>query len=338
MTRLVDPVTLRLFVSICEMHSIARAAEREALVASAVSKRIVAIEDRMGVQLLVRGRRGVEPTAAGQALLRQAREVLGALDRLNAELDGFAGGVQGSVRVAASVSALAEDLPDDVAAFLETHPGLRVSLDERPSAEVVRDVHAGSAELGVAWDAVDAQGLHATPYRHDHLRVIVPAAHPLAGRARVRFAETLDHPSVALASTGLVGLVMQREAARAGRTLVHRMQVSSLDACIRIVAAGMGLAILPAESAAVQANARRLVMLELDESWAERRFVVLSRAEAALPLAARRLLEHLGRCAQDGGTAHDAARLSPVGPAPPPSPPPDAHPTAPAPAPSARRA
>ncbi len=292
----IDPVTLRLFVAVCETGSIARAAGREALVASAVSKRIGAIEDRLGTPLLVRGRRGVEPTPAGDALLRQAREVLGALERLEAELDGFAGGVQGSVRVAASVSALAEDLPDDVAAFLAAHPALRVSLDERPSQDVVRDVRAGSAELGVAWDAVDAQGLAAVPYRRDHLQVIVPPTHPLAGRARVAFVDTLGHPSVALAGAGLVGRLMQREAALHGRTLSHRMQVSSLDACLRIVAAGMGLAILPAESAAVQARARHLVMRPLDEPWAERRFVVLSREPATLPGAARRLREHLGRC------------------------------------------
>jgi DNA-binding transcriptional LysR family regulator len=302
MSRLVDPVTLRLFVAVCEEGSIARAAAREALVASAVSKRIGAIEGRLGTPLLVRGRRGIEPTPAGHALLRQAREVLGAIGRLEAELEGFAGGVQGSVRVAASVSALAEDLPDDVAAFLAAHPALRVSLDERPSEEVVRDVRTGSAELGVAWDAVNARGLQATPYRRDHLQVIVPPSHPLAGRERVPFADTLDHPSVALAGAGLVGRIMQREAALLGHSLVHRMQVSSLDACLRIVAAGMGLAILPAESAAVQVAAQRLVMRPLDAHWAERRFVVLSREPTALPAAARRLLEHLGDRAQEAAT------------------------------------
>jgi DNA-binding transcriptional LysR family regulator len=209
------------------------------------------------------------------------------------------------VRVAASVSALAEDLPDDVAAFLEGHPALRVSLDERPSQEVVREVRAGSAELGVAWDAVDARGLETTPYRCDHLHVIVPPSHPLAGRSSVAFADTLDHPSVGLASAGLVGAIMRRHAALAGRSLVHRMQVSSLDACLRIVAAGLGLAILPAESAAVQVGAQRLVMRPLDEPWAERRFVVLSRGAASLPAAARRLLEHLAACAPGRSVARE---------------------------------
>ncbi len=63
-----DPVTLRLFVAVCEEGNIARAAEREAIVASAVSKRIAAVEAQIGAPLLVRRRRGIEPTAAGLAL------------------------------------------------------------------------------------------------------------------------------------------------------------------------------------------------------------------------------------------------------------------------------
>src|SRR5437764_163032 len=82
----------------------ARAAERESLVASALSKRIAALEAEVGVALLLRNRRGIEPTPAGEALLGRAREVLAGLERLRVELGGFGTGVQGSVRVLASPS------------------------------------------------------------------------------------------------------------------------------------------------------------------------------------------------------------------------------------------
>lgn len=113
--RAFDPITLRLFVAVCEERNIARAAEREALVASAVSKRIAAIEREIGTPLLIRDRRGIRLTAAGESLLRQARDVLGALARMRAELSEFATGVQSSIRVVASVSVLAERLPEDTA-------------------------------------------------------------------------------------------------------------------------------------------------------------------------------------------------------------------------------
>ena len=84
---------------------------------SALSKRIGAVEADVGAPLLVRGRRGIQLTPAGEMLLRQAREVLGLMARMDAELSGFSAGVQGSVRVMASVSVLAEQSPMTSRAF-----------------------------------------------------------------------------------------------------------------------------------------------------------------------------------------------------------------------------
>lgn len=246
MARTFDPVTLRLFVAVCEERNIARAAAREALVASAVSKRIAAAEAAVGTPLLVRGRRGIAPTAAGEALLRQAREILGQLERLEAELSSFASGVQGSVRVMASVSALASALP----------------------------------------------------YRRDHLVVAVHAGHPLARRRRVRLAETLDHEGVGVAPGGMMEVMLRRQAALLGRTPTYRLQVTSLDAACRIVAAGLGHAVLPREAVAAVASATGLVLLPLAEPWAERRFVIATRPAAALSATTRLLVQSLAEAAR----------------------------------------
>ncbi len=298
MDRHFDPVTLRLFILVCEEGNIARAAARQALVASAVSKRIGAIEQQLGTPLLVRGRRGIEPTPAGQALLRQARDVLGAMERMHAELSGFASGVQGSVRMVASVSALAETLPEDVADFIALHPAVRVNLDESTGNEVVRLVREGAADLGVTWDAVQTRGLQTLPYRSDHLAVVMPPTHPLAQRKRIRFADTLDHDCIGLVPGGQLDTLLRRQAARLGRTLNQRMQVASLDAGARIAAAGLGLAILPLEAAAPQVAALRLIMVPLNEPWAKRRFVLLTRGDEWLSAASRALVAHLHAAAQ----------------------------------------
>lgn len=293
MPRHFDPVTLRLFVSVCEERNIARAAARDSLVASAVSKRIAAMEREIGAPLLVRGRRGIEPTAAGEALLRQAREVLGAVDRMRAEISEFASGVKGSVRVIASVSALAERLPDDIASFLARYRSVRVSLDEGVSSEIVRAVREGAADLGVLWDAGALDGLQAVPYRSDHLCAVVHAAHPLARHERLRYEQTLEHPAVGVAPGGMVEAMLRRQAALLGRTPAHRIQVSGLDAACRIVAAGLGLAILPREAIAPTAGATGLAVVPLTDRWAVRRFVVCSRGDATLSATSRALIGHL---------------------------------------------
>ena len=289
MQRPIDPVSLQHFVAVCEEGSIARAAGREALVASALSKRIAALEAEVGVPLLVRRRRGVEPTPAGEALLARAREVLGALDGLRAELGAFAAGAQGSVRVFASPSALAEGLPDDVATFLQRHPGIRIGLDERLSPEVLRGVREGGADLGVLWDRIDLAGLEVLPYRSDRLVVALAPGHPLARRPSLTFAETLAEPSINVIPGGQMDQLVRRQAALLGRVPAYRMQVSTIDAATRLNAAGLGHAILPREAAAPQSAAGRLAFVPLMEDWAVRRFVVVTRP-APLRSAAAGLL------------------------------------------------
>lgn len=293
MRRPLDPVSLQHFVAVCEEGSIARAAAREALVASALSKRMGALEAEVGVPLLVRGRRGVEPTPAGEALLARAREVLSALDRVRGELGAFSQGAQGSERVLASPSVLAETLPEDIAGFLARHPTLRVSLDERMSPDIVRSLREGAADLGVLWDRAELSGLHTVPYRSDHLCVAMAPSHPLARRPSLGYADTLDEVSIGVAPGGLMDQLLRRQAALTGRLPAYRMQVSNMDAACRIVAAGLGLAVLPREAAVPHAGAGRLALVPLSDAWATRQFVVASRKEPLVSASARLLMEFL---------------------------------------------
>lgn len=299
MKRPLDPVSLQLFVAVCEEGNIARAAARQSLVASALSKRIGALEAEVGVTLLTRGRRGVEPTPAGQALLVRAREVLAGLDRMRSELGAYGQGEQGSVRVLASPSALAEHLPDDVAAFVDRHPRIRISLDERTSPDILRGVREGTADLGVLWDLIaDLSGLQVHPYRSDRLVVVMASGHPLARRPKLRFAQTLDQPAINVSPGGQMDQLLRRQAALLGRLPAHRMQVSSLDAACRLVGAGLGLAILPREAVTPHAGAGRLVFVPLAETWAVRKFVVVARAAPLCSASARLLAKHLEQAAQ----------------------------------------
>lgn len=293
MTRPLDPLLLQSFVAVCEEGSIARAAARASLVASALSKRVLALEQEVGVPLLQRRSNGVTPTPAGEALLARAREVLAQLERVRAELGEFGAGVQGSVRVLASPSVLAEQLPDDIAAFLRRHPALRVSLDERQGHELLRSVREGAADLGVLWDHADTAGLHCTPYRSDRLCVVMHANHPLARRPTLSLADTLDEPSIGISPGGLLDQLLRRQAALLGRAPAYRMQVSSMDAACRLIAAGLGIAIVPREVPVALAGAGRLALVPLAETWAQRRFVAVTRPAPLCPASARLLAEFL---------------------------------------------
>lgn len=288
-----DPISLRLFVAVCEEQSLTLAAERESIAASAISKRLAALEDQIGTTLLERGRRGVELTEAGKALLAAAREILQSMTRLHAELSEFSRGVQGHVRVAASMSAIAEFLPEDIAGFIRRYDTVRVSLDEKLSPDVVRSVEEGRADLGICWDAVAMRRLQTVPYRADHLVLVVHRDHELASYKKVSFAQTLQYEHVAIQQGSIVQLTQQRRAVAEGEQLRYRVQVTTFDAACRIVAANLAVAIVPKEASRPFVKAFGLKVIPLSDDWAFRQFVICMQDRASLAVPARLLVESL---------------------------------------------
>lgn len=291
----IDLKTLRLFVAVCDCRSMARAAEQEHIEPSAISKRIAQLEDDLGVELLMRGRRGVQATPAGLALLEHARSVLFTMDRIVADAASFGAGLQGHVRLIATASAIAEALLDDVATFMREpdNAGIRVDIEERVSSDLVREVRDGNASLGVCWDQIDFQGLAQLPYRRDRLALAVYAGHPLAGRASVRFEDTLAFEHVGLPPQTAVHTMLQRAAARAGRTVSYRVVVSTFDAALRVVAANLGVGVVPIEVGRRSAVGADIALVPLGDEWAQRTFAICCRRLDALPPASRRLADHL---------------------------------------------
>ncbi len=290
-----DLTTLRLFVSVCETGNIARAAERANIVGSAISKRLVQLEEQLGTPLLARKRYGMVPTLAGQTLLEHARAMLDSAARIAADMHNFAAGASGQVRILVAASAMTEWLADDVAAFLAqpAHRTIQVDLEVRESPEIVRGVREGLASLGVCSDAAMLGTLESRPYCSDHLDVVVPTGHPLAARESLRFEETLDYEHVSLPVNSLVQVMLHQCAASLGRPLRHRVIVNSFEAALLVVRSGLAISVVPREVAGPLAEAHQLHLVPLDEPWSERRFVICFRDAPTLTPAAQLLLEYL---------------------------------------------
>ncbi|MEP6773466.1 MAG: LysR family transcriptional regulator, partial [Polaromonas sp.] len=214
-----DLTTLRLFAAVCDARSIARAAEQANIVGSAISKRLAQLEDTVGTPLLVRRRRGVEPTAAGASLLEHARAMLASAERIERDMAAYAQGVRGQVRILATASVMAESLADDVAAFLQVpaHHDIQVDMEERISPDVIRGIKDGVASVGICWDAADLSGLQSRSYRTDHLAIVAHPSHPLAVHETLRLEQTLDYEHVSLPVTSAVQVMLQRAAALQGK-------------------------------------------------------------------------------------------------------------------------
>ena len=284
---------LEQFIAVAETGSIARAAERCHTVASAVSKRLSDLEESFGMPLLVRGAKGVELTPAGHTFLARARSVLHQAEQLDEEIRRHAAGARGHVRVFANISAIVEFLPAALAAFLAKYPDIHIHLEEHVSTGVAAAVADNLADFGIMGSTAAVDGLAMTPFRNDELVVVLKPDHEMAQRDGLTFGDIVQQPLVGLHANSSLHHLLARAAADAGRPLNVRIRVTSFDAVCAMVAAGLGIGIIPKAAASAYAAQLRLNAIALTDAWAKRQLFICTRVNEPLPGAAQRLLDHL---------------------------------------------
>lgn len=299
-----DLTSLQLFVAVAEQGSIARAAQREFIAASAVSKRLAELESTLGTALVQRHARGVHLTPAGQALLHHARTLLYGLDKMWGELSEYAQGVRGHVRVHASMSAIVQFLPEDLGRLAAHHPQVKIDLAEHLSGEIERAVAEGAADLGIAHASPAAHGLQQRPYRHDRLVLVVRTDALPAQVQAMDFADTLDWDHIGLHAGSSIALALHQAASQTGRAVRLRIRVTSLDAMCRMIASGLGVGVMPERAFELVRGPAPLRRIALRDAWAERCISLLARDFDTLPPTARALVEHLSASIPEVAQTH----------------------------------
>ena len=287
-----DLSSLALFIRVAESRSLTRAAEASHIALAAASRRIALLEHQFGVQLLYRNARGVELTPAGHALLFHARQLLGHVDVMRAEISDYSRGLKGMVRIHANASALAQYLPDDLASFAASHPAIGISLAEERSGAIVEALRGGATDVGIVMEGAESEGLELFEYRTDVLCVVVPKNHPVKDR-KLAFAKLLDQDFVGLESSTVISQILLAQAEQAGQPLRLRVQVKSFDVVAKLVQAGLGIGVLPEDAARAFAGFLGLRLVKLTDAWAARRMYVGVRQSKTLPAPARQLVDHL---------------------------------------------
>lgn len=287
-----DLSSLALFVRVAESRSITKAAEASHMALAAASRRIAQLEEQYGVQLLNRGARGVDLTPAGTALLAHARKLLGQADEMRAELSDFTKGGKGLVRIHANASALAQHLPEDIAAFCDAHPAVKVAIEEHRSGAIVLSLRSGTADIGIVMEGASIEGLQSFDYRTDTLVAVLPRNHALRGK-HVAFSRLLAYDFVGLESDTVISRLMAAAAVAEGKPLRLRMQLKGFDVVARMIQAGLGIGLLPEAVARNFSRSMKLRLLPLTDGWARRRMWVCVKDLSSLPASARQLVDHL---------------------------------------------
>src|SRR5580765_8524528 len=239
-----DTRQLAAFCAVIEKKSFSQAAAELGVTQPAVSLQIRSLEKRLGVQLVDRSGRRVEPTDAGRRLYRSAQRLLAAEEQLLADLgEEVAGELSGRLEIGASTGPGGTVLPVALAEFQERHPRVHVALSVSDTQRVIEQVARREVELGVVGAARRHRGLVFEPFFRDEVVLAVPAGHRFSGRT-VTLDELKNEPLVLMQEGAGVRQVIDDELREAGvrlRDLDVRLELGLQESARSAVISGYGI-------------------------------------------------------------------------------------------------
>ena len=173
--------------------------------------------------------------------------------------------------------------------FRQKHPLIRIDLEEQSSPDIAQAVLDGKADLGIADLTHVPAGLTARDFSVDTLVLVLPVRHLLAQRRKLAFKDALGEDFITLSSGTALSNRLITAAAVAGKALSIRMRMRSFDAVCRMVAAGLGVGVLPLEAITPQLGGLAIKAVRLTDEWACRRHLLLTRSSPATSPAAQTL-------------------------------------------------
>jgi DNA-binding transcriptional LysR family regulator len=289
----IDIPALSLFVAAVEDKSLSRAAERAHVVTSAASKRIIELERQLGVVLLHRHGRGVEPTPAGAMLYQRAKAILRGVRLAEEAVAEFAPTGMAKIRLVANRSTMLHFIPVVISRYLARTPDTRIDLLERLSFDIPRLVVEGEADIGVYHSIRPAPGVTSYPYISDRVVLVVPNGHALASRGSLRLEEAVEYDFIGYFPRHSFEAFMELAEQSLSRPLNVRVQVTNFEARCTMVQQGLGLAIMPEQGARMHAANMGLTCLRLCDEWAAREYFLCVRDATALRAPVADLVTHM---------------------------------------------
>lgn len=245
---------LRYFRAVAEHLHFGRAAGSLHIAQPPLSQQIRHLEAELGVTLLTRTTRSVELTPAGRAFHARAVQILDAVDDAGRQAQRIAAGTEGHLSIGCVGSATYSLLPRLVRALGETLPGVEVSVrGEMLAPAQLAALAAGDIDLGLLRPPAPLDGIVTETIRRDRLLVALPVGHPLADRRTVAVEDLRDADFIAHAGQGrsVMSSIVYAACADAGFVPRVRHEVMETSTLVTLVAAGLGVALVPAPTAAL---------------------------------------------------------------------------------------
>ena len=232
---------LKVLLAVADTGGFSLASQRLSMSQPGVSRAVASLEEELGVQLLTRRRGAVTLTTVGFNIAMHARSVLAHSEAIRQEAGQVTGDYAGHLRIGTLPSLSAELVSPILGRFHERHPGTEVELFEAPDEDVLYWIRSRSVDVGVVARAPD--DLDVTHLRDTTLLAVVPSAHAAADGDAVPLAAVEYDPFV-VPRNGFERLVAELFAAE-GRAPRVEFDVSETSSAVAIVAAGLGVTIVP---------------------------------------------------------------------------------------------
>jgi DNA-binding transcriptional LysR family regulator len=266
----VEIAQIEAFLAVGTFGGFRRAADALRVTQPAISARIKALEDSLGVRLFERGRTGLALAPAGRALRPHAEQLLHAVSLARQAVHDLRPASGGAITIAAALSICTYLLPDVLKRFQAAHPKTLITVRSGHSKEVLEMVLAGEAELGIA-RSLHHPALETVSLRDDPLVLVASPAAALARTRSARLEEVAAQPLI-LFDRGSSDWTLSHGLFRlAGLVPNVVLEVESIEAAKRMVERGIGLAFLPQLAVGHDIRRRRLVAIDVRDAEPLRR-------------------------------------------------------------------
>lgn len=238
---------LRAFVQVTHAGTFTRAAEELHLAQSAVSAAVGRLEAELGFQLLRRTSRGVELTEAGQLVFERAREIVASADEIRSDLGALSGLREGTVALGTMLPPGPVNLPELLASFHASHPGISVHVREGSAAEVLALLRRDDLDVGILGLAADGlgEGLAGEQLLSEELTLIAPPEHRLSGLERASLAALSGEPFIGYRRGSALRDTLDSALRAAGATPELVFESDELVNVRELVARSLGVSIVP---------------------------------------------------------------------------------------------
>ncbi len=297
--RLLKPFTY--VDAVARAGSIRSAAETLAITPSALNRRILAIEDELGVQIFERRPRGVRLSTAGEILIQHIRMQSSDMERVRSQIADLSGERRGHVSIACSQALLPYFLPDQIATYRAHHPGVTfaVSLRDRAAAESALTDH--SADLALVFEPVRLTEFRTLLTVRQRIHGVMSAGHPLAAASPLRLRECVNYPVALPTASYGVRHLLETALINSSLSLNPVIESDSFE-FLRNYAANESIISfqIPIGLNQASAAAQGLVMRPLDERDAPAGSLYVGQLKSrTVPVAAARVADQICRHLQE---------------------------------------